>query len=65
MRQEFVKERPILWKKVVARTIDLSTMMENKDSSYNTKLYEVPVSTQLSMERLKIDKSKNGSNHSL
>ena len=31
MRQEFVKERPILWKKVVARTIDLSTMMENKD----------------------------------
>ena len=31
-------------------------MMENENSSHNTKLYDVPNSTQLSMERLKMKK---------
>lgn len=55
-QKEIVMQGPILWRKRVTRTIDLSMMMENENSSHNTKLYDVPNSSQLSMERIKMKK---------
>ena len=53
-----MSDSPILWRQRKTRIIDLRVMMENENSSHNTKLYDVPNSTQLSMKRVKNNNNK-------
>ena len=48
---DFLIESAIMWKEHKTRVIDLSVMMENELDSKNTRLADMPNSTQLSVKR--------------